>query len=403
MRLHYSVPLLSLLLLTGCSKADRGTEIPEGHLELVWAVQPEEAEKEPWFGQITHAAVGQEQIVIADNIRMTVIVLNPDGSYAMSFGRQGEGPGEFTRMDGITVSPTGTVFVHGLGQLSSFSAEGEFLKKVSYLDILSGEGLGYLESPYAINDSTYIYEIIPNVMDVMGMSDEESLQIPLLISITGDDWNPIAERFISPQEAEIRKEVEKNIPLLSHIKTFTSVLKTSGYEPGQIIYVKKCGPYTVYRTDLANQSYSFSLPIQRDQTSDLIQITSLPIDMDRDNEEQRLVGDYTLFPPPGSLPPENKMFSFTHTLRGIARIERKLILFVEIRDDSTPSAAIDEKESTIQQKLFVVDLPTEKLEMVIPISISGLPQLEGALANGTLIFSVKLPYPGILAYRIVPD
>jgi len=399
MHLYHSLPLLSLLLLIGCSKSERGTDIPEGHLELVWAVQPEET-VEPWFGQITHAAVGQERIFIADNIRMTVLILHSDGSHAMSIGRQGEGPGEFTRMDGITVSPTGTVFVHGLGQLSSFSAEGGFLKKVSYLDILSGEGLGYLESPYAINDSTYIYENIPNVM---GMSDVESLQIPLLISITGDVWNPIAERFISPQEAEIRKEVEKNIPLLNHIKTFTSVFKTSGYEPGQIIYVKRCEPYTVYRTDLGNQSYSFSLPIQRDQTSDLIQITSLPIDMDRDDEEQRLVGDYTLFPPPGSLPPENKMFSFTHTLRGIARIEQKLILFVEIRDELTLRAAIEERESTIQQKLFVVDLPTEKLEMVIPISVSGLPKLEGALANGALIYSVKLPYPGILAYRIVPN
>ena len=45
--------------------------------------------------------------------------------------------------------------------------------------------------------------------------------------------------------------------------------------------------------------------------------------------------------------------------------------------------------------------------MTIPVDIypGTIPGtvLEGVLNDGTLIFSVSEPYPGILAYRIIPN
>ncbi|MFC1629011.1 hypothetical protein ACFL3H_07855 [Gemmatimonadota bacterium] len=99
MRLRYSSPLLFLLLLIGCSKADRGSGIPEGHLELVWSVQPEGAEDEelvePWFARIDNGDVFMDNIIVNDGRRPAIIQLDHTGQFIRFIGREGDGPGEF--------------------------------------------------------------------------------------------------------------------------------------------------------------------------------------------------------------------------------------------------------------------------------------------------------------------
>lgn len=57
--------------------------------------------------------------------------LDPKGKVVRSVGRLGEGPGEFRRLKGMTVLPSGQVIVNDLTNgLLTFSADGRFLKAV---------------------------------------------------------------------------------------------------------------------------------------------------------------------------------------------------------------------------------------------------------------------------------
>ncbi len=111
MRLHYSSPLIFLLLLLSCSKADRGTEIPEGHFELIWSVQPEEADEEPWFGDIRGITVSNNSIFVQDWGRHAALQLDQTGQFIRFIGDQGGGPREFgSNPWKISVSPIGRIF-----------------------------------------------------------------------------------------------------------------------------------------------------------------------------------------------------------------------------------------------------------------------------------------------------
>jgi len=57
----------------------------------------------------------------------------------------------------------------------------------------------------------------------------------------------------------------------------------------------------------------------------------------------------------------------------------------------------------VNHKLYSVDLNAEELISVATVELPPTSNLEGVLQNGTLIFSVQSPVPGILAYRIVPN
>jgi sugar lactone lactonase YvrE len=100
---------------------------PEGGAIL--ARSPEGA---PLLVQPKGAAVGPDgrlYVVEAGAHRLTVF--NPDGSIASSWGRQGNGDGEFQEPWGVAVAPNGEVFVADTWnhRIQKFSSDGRFLKK----------------------------------------------------------------------------------------------------------------------------------------------------------------------------------------------------------------------------------------------------------------------------------
>lgn len=114
------LPLLALSVLAGpVTAVVQNPETPADgvqilRLEPVWrhgGLDDDEA----FFGVISHAALGHGgHIYLADSQLMTIHVVSPDGELLPPLGRQGEGPGEVTRLGGVTVMPDGTV---GLVQL----------------------------------------------------------------------------------------------------------------------------------------------------------------------------------------------------------------------------------------------------------------------------------------------
>ncbi len=397
MRLHYS-PLLFLLLLVGCSKADRVTEIPVGHLELVWAAQPEGTDEEPWFGQIYKVETWQDRIFVVDRRRIAVMVLDNTGSLIMKIGREGEGPGEFRRPALITLTPSGNIFTNSgrNGTLNKFSRDGEFIEFISYIRSDYESGIGGIDTPTAIDDSTIIYNARPVPF---GITVEEELQTPLLITVEGDNWSVFAEVPLSEELNEVRSDLV-NSPDQSLVPDFMRHDKCIGINPGEVLLVRRCDPYTVYKLRKNHSEYSFTyLDIEREEWARVIQLPFDEWNTAFVNGDRRYAGEFILLQ--DQRPPEiSKGFTFIHTLRGLARFGNNLVVYVEIVESDFPN--VPEGEG-IEQKLYVVNLNNEQAEMVATFHYPQRIELQGALEDGTLIFSTNDPVPGILAYRIVPN
>ena len=217
MRLNYSTPLLFLLLLIGCSKADHSIDLPEGRLELVWVVQPEEIEgallKEPWFSEIQYTAVSNNYIYVSDRARGCVIQLDSAGNFIRTIGRKGGGPGEFTNYPSfLTFSPNGHLFVeHGGQRANEYSPVGEFFKLHSYVGIrIESAPSILLEWPVALDDTTLVWRVYPTGLDDL----DEYLKVPPLIVTRGDEVISLGIRTLKELEDSLNLIRIKRIKIL---------------------------------------------------------------------------------------------------------------------------------------------------------------------------------------------
>ena len=73
------------------------------------------------FGRIVGVAVGPGDVTyVADAIGSTVRAFDTDGQYLKTIGSEGDGPGEFRRLLGIDIDPSGDLVVRGAFRLSVF-------------------------------------------------------------------------------------------------------------------------------------------------------------------------------------------------------------------------------------------------------------------------------------------
>jgi len=191
---EYEYDPLVPLLLYGCSKADRVSELREGRLEMVWAVQPEEADEEPWFGRIADVDTWQDQIYVADTSRNVVLTLDSEGGFIRQIGRRGAGPGEYRSPRRLTISPSGKVFVirRAIFELAEFSPDGEFIRNYEHNSVISGAGL-YIEWPLALDDSTIVWHSGKNPVQFPDYEPDT----PQMIGISGGRWELIGVVRIS--------------------------------------------------------------------------------------------------------------------------------------------------------------------------------------------------------------
>ena len=82
------------------------------------------------IGDISGFAVDDNyNLYIADRKNFRVVVLKPSGEFIRTFGRKGEGPGEFLKMNRVTIDENGHLYVHDPGQnrMSALKLDGDFL------------------------------------------------------------------------------------------------------------------------------------------------------------------------------------------------------------------------------------------------------------------------------------
>jgi hypothetical protein len=103
---------------------------PQGALELreELTIGKAEGAEEYMFAQLRWLDVDDQGAIFALDMRKTLVsVFSETGKYLRSFGRRGQGPGEFQTPFFISLAPSGQVLVGEMSRLSFFDHSGTFL------------------------------------------------------------------------------------------------------------------------------------------------------------------------------------------------------------------------------------------------------------------------------------
>jgi hypothetical protein len=92
------------------------TQPCETLLEEVWRIGVVDGDERYLFGQVLGlAAASDGSVFVADGHPQTIRQFDTDGEFVQSFGREGEGPGEFASIAGIATFPDGRVAIWDSG------------------------------------------------------------------------------------------------------------------------------------------------------------------------------------------------------------------------------------------------------------------------------------------------
>lgn len=143
---------------------------PQWQLTQVASIGPEtlmEEETPEEFASIFDVALGPDGAVyVADRGNHEVRVFGVDGAHRFTFGREGEGPGEFDLIySAAWIGDRLLALDSGLGRLSEFSADGEYLGQRRIQGRLSG-GPGWVRLYPVGADEAYLVEIARGRTDV---------------------------------------------------------------------------------------------------------------------------------------------------------------------------------------------------------------------------------------------
>ncbi len=180
------------------------------------------SERENFFVKITGLCCDDEgNLYVADSGWNKIFKFDPNGKFLMSFGREGQGPGEFMAHPRrahlkISFGNDGKLYVNdpGNSRISVFSKDGKFLKshktQPSTYDtpVVNSRGDIYLLSKSGIKaidcyDSKFKYKA--SLLDM-----EEHLQFPF-----GRPYNKIFVDYRNPGDSDILKLMTKNDNLIA--------------------------------------------------------------------------------------------------------------------------------------------------------------------------------------------
>lgn len=236
--------LAAVLLLAGCSdtpssftveKRDGVTYAVNREGWAVWsdsAAAPLQLEHEQTYGVSERsgpALLGEIQgvavdsagtVYVLDGENHRLVAFNPDGTVDWSAGRWGEGPGEFSRPDGIVVGENGRLFVANDSgrQIDVWTTEGTFVERHAFpkKDLGFLDPIGYTTGFLVVSES--------------GMGSEPQR----IHTVNPDTW-----------------EVVHSFPLSVELKLPENLsVSKSARTVGDRIFVSALGRYAVYEYSL---------------------------------------------------------------------------------------------------------------------------------------------------------
>ncbi len=139
---------------------------PEWNLALVAAIGPSSIHDDTpeAFGAVTNVAFGPSgNVYVSDRINREVRVFEQDGSHVRTFGRQGQGPGEFEDLQSVAWTGSRLLALDfGNARIGEFSGEGRWLGQRTEPRGLSGSGGGSLRLYPVSPDEAYVLTWSPS-------------------------------------------------------------------------------------------------------------------------------------------------------------------------------------------------------------------------------------------------
>ncbi len=138
-------------------------DAPPARLNLVVSIGPKtfaQTESPDEFGWVSSVALGPDEAVfVADAMNDEVRVFGLDGAHRRTFGRDGEGPGEFGYLHSLAWTGDRLLTLDGrLGRVTEFSADGQVLGQRRSEGGLSGAPAGIRLFPVG-PDETYQFAV----------------------------------------------------------------------------------------------------------------------------------------------------------------------------------------------------------------------------------------------------
>jgi len=163
-----------------------------------------------WFGFLNSLAVDASgRIYTLDPKDIRVRVFGPDGALIRTFGRKGQGPGEFSGPGGIVAAPDGTIVVSDVlnSRISYFTRKGAHLKDTLFGTYRIG---GLVIDKHANLFITNYVRGEKQTLELLKLSPEMSL-LTKIHSVSFDakprslnSWNPISNRLFHDLAGEDR-------------------------------------------------------------------------------------------------------------------------------------------------------------------------------------------------------
>ena len=136
---------------------------PPAQLNLVVSIGPKtlaQTESPDEFGWVSSVALGPDEAVyVADGMNDEIRVFGLDGAHRRTFGRDGEGPGEFGYIHSLAWAGDRLLTLDGsLGRVTEFSADGQVLGQRRSQGGLSGAPAAIRLYPVGV-DETYQFAV----------------------------------------------------------------------------------------------------------------------------------------------------------------------------------------------------------------------------------------------------
>jgi DNA-binding beta-propeller fold protein YncE len=150
------------------------------YLEKKAVIEGQLSEREDdFFAKITDICIsGNDELFVADSLNHRIFKFNKDHMFVKSFGRSGQGPGEFSGELNITAGNDGKIYItdNGSHKILAFSPNGDYLNQYPLNHNFRDKVL--------VNSKGEIFLLSPNGYNILDVFDSRMKYIVSLIDIS---------------------------------------------------------------------------------------------------------------------------------------------------------------------------------------------------------------------------